>query len=274
MNYTPNYVQRRPTDLPSHLPWPNNDTIVDCIAAMSRQKFPPYVSPILFPNAQNTLPPSLTAISPITSSAHPLTRSLMCATLHPNEPSCLKTYLEYYVKSIPMFARFFTVIFTLFALPRYKKFLVDPSKELNRLAKVILGSTISISGSIGTAWGMTCFFQNFLPGKVLPTQRWFWGGFVAGFWAFLLRETGRAQFLYSLRTSFQSLWKLGVKKGYWRPGKNGDVWLVVFGIALLNVVHDHNQEALTSGIFRRVVKTMRGDAEEKPSVDGEKPKDS
>ena len=270
MGYTPIYIQRRPEDLPVNLPWPSNDDIVDGLATMSRLRFPPFVSPILFPDSKITLPPLLTSISPITSSAHPSITSISCALLHPSEPSCLKTHLEYYLKSIPALARFFTIVFSLFALPRYKKYLANPSKEFNRLAKFILAATASISASIGTSWGMICLFQSILPRNVLPTQRWFWGGFTSGFWAFLLKEQGRSQFLYSFRMSAESMWKLGVKKGYWRPGRTGDVWLGVAGLVLLNAVYDHNPDAFTSTIFRRGLKMMRGDIEIPQETEKEK----
>ena len=220
------------------------------------------MSPILFPDQKRTLPSVLEAVAPITSSAHPLIDKMTCTLMHPSEPSCMKNNLVYYLKSIPRFARFFTIVFTLFALPRYQKFFQQPGTELNRLSRLILTTTISISASIGTSWGMICFFQNFLPRHVLPTKRWFWGGFVAGMPAFLMRETGRSQFLYSLRTSLLSLWKVGTKKGYWKPGKTGDVWMVVISLMFLNVINDYNATAVTSGLFRRGLTIARGDPDQ------------
>ena len=40
LNYTPNYIQRRPITYPSNLPWPSNDQIVDSLAEMSKQNWP------------------------------------------------------------------------------------------------------------------------------------------------------------------------------------------------------------------------------------------
>ena len=40
MNYTPNYVQRRPANLPAHLSWPSQDAIVEGLAEVSRLNFP------------------------------------------------------------------------------------------------------------------------------------------------------------------------------------------------------------------------------------------
>jgi len=40
LKYTPNYVQRRPVDYPSHLSWPSGDGIVDALAEISKFKYP------------------------------------------------------------------------------------------------------------------------------------------------------------------------------------------------------------------------------------------
>ena len=229
---------------------------------MSRLRYPSFVSPILFPDAKKTLPFPLENIAPITSSAHPVIRNMSCALLHPSEPSCLQTNLEYYVKTIPRLARFFAIVYAIFALPRYRKFFADPTKELNKFSKSVLLSTGSISASIGTAWGSICLFQSLLSAKTLPTQRWFWGGFLAGLWAFIEREHGRSSFLYSLRISMESLWKLGVKKEYLKPGNTGDVWLAVASLMLLNIIRDYNAEAITSGLFRRGLKLATADTSE------------
>ncbi|KAI4127955.1 MAG: hypothetical protein LQ347_004381, partial [Umbilicaria vellea] len=208
---TPNYIQHRPLKYPSNLPWPSTSDIVDNLAEMSKLNWPlsPFVSPILFPDMSTTLPSTLLTIAPITSSAHPSIHSLSCALLHPSDPSCLRTYITFYLTAFPALAKFFTLIFGLFALPQYRKFLAVPFTALNSLAKRILRMTLFVTGAIGTAWGSICFFQYLLPRTLLPTQRWFWGGFVAGLWAFVDRRAGRGNVMASVRLSVDSLWKVG-----------------------------------------------------------------
>ncbi|MCJ1285598.1 hypothetical protein MMC26_004939 [Xylographa opegraphella] len=256
---TPNYIQKRPPGYPSQLAWPTNDGIVDGLAEISKLNYPAFVSPILFPSASQTLPSSISQISPITSSAHPSIRALTCALLHPQEPSCLRTYISFFLGAVPMFAKFFALILGLFSLPRYKMFLKDPVKEVDQLAKTVLRMTIFVSGAIGTSWGSICLFQYILPRTFLPTQRWFWGGFLGGFWGFLERKKGRSQFLYSTRTSIDSLWKVGVKRGWWKSGKNGDVWVFVASLMLLNAVYEVKPNAVTSGVVRKSLGMLRGE---------------
>jgi len=151
------------------------------------------------------------------------------------------------------------LIFTVFSIPRYKLFLSSPGKELNSLAKRILRMTAFITGAIGTSWGSICLFQSLLPRAFLPSSRWYLGGFLGGFWAFIERKNGRGQFLYSVRLSIDSLWKVGVKKGWWKGFKNGDVWVVVVALAVVNSVYEVRPGAVRGSMIRRGVEYMKGE---------------
>ncbi|KAF2738181.1 hypothetical protein EJ04DRAFT_429555 [Polyplosphaeria fusca] len=258
MDNSPEYIQKRPVDYPKNLPWPKTYDIVDSLARVSSMRWPPFTSPILFP-AMEHLPKSLGAVSPITSPAHPAIKNLSCALLHPNDPSCMRTYLSYWVQAFPKIARFFTIFFTALSVTRYKAFLDSPVSAINKLAKSILRMSIFISGAIGTSWGSICLFQHIFPRNFLPTQRWFVGGFLGGMWAFLERKNGRSNFLYSARMSIDSLWKVGVKKGWWRGIKNGDVILFTLSLATVNVLYEMSPKSINSGVARKGLGVMRGE---------------
>lgn len=258
MKNSPEYVQSRPVDFPSKLPWPSMYEIVDSLAEIARQRWPPFISPILFPNGE-TLPKRLTSISAITSPAHPAIKSLSCALLHPQDPSCLRTYVRYWIQAFPKIARFFTIFFTAMSVARYKAFLDSPIAALNSLAKRILRMSLFISGAIGTSWGSICLFQNIFPRNLLSTQRWFLGGFIGGLWAFLERKGGRSNFLYSTRMSIDCLWKVGIKRGWWRGVKNGDVLLFVASLATINVLYEISPRSVSSGVARKGLGVLRGE---------------
>ena len=71
---------------------------------------------------------------------------------------------------------------------------------------------------------------------------------MGGLWAFVDRDGGRARVMYSVRTSIDSFWKVGKKRGWWRAVKGGDVAVFVVGLALMNVVYDRRREAVDSGM--------------------------
>ncbi|KAI9833174.1 MAG: hypothetical protein M1819_003797 [Sarea resinae] len=258
LNHSPNYIQTRPEDYPPNLQWPGTFEIVDSLAELAHLNWPPFVSPILFPNTE-TLPSSLTTIAPVTEPAHPGIKALSCALLHPTDTSCLRTYITYHIRAVPPMTRFFALIFTAMSIPRYKAFLASPVAATNKLAKSILRMTMFASGAIGTAWGSICLFQHLLPRGFLPTRRFFLGGFLAGFWAFLERKSGRSNFLYSARTSLDSMWKVGVKRGWWKGIRNGDVGLFVLSLAVINAVYEANPKAVSGGALRKSLGMLRGD---------------
>ncbi|KAK2626174.1 hypothetical protein QTJ16_004436 [Diplocarpon rosae] len=258
LKYSPQYVQSRPDDYPSSLPWPGKYEMVDSLAEMARLNYPKFVSPILFPNI-TILPPTLSAISPITSPAHPLITSLTCATLHPLDPSCTRTYLSHHLLTIPPLAKFFTLIFSLLSVPLYAKFYASPLTTLNKLAARILRYTVFVSGSIGTSWAAICFFQSWFPAKFLPTQRFFLGGALGGLWGYIVRREARGEFLFALRASLNSVWKVGRKRGWWNGVKGGDVWIFVASLVACNVVFERDAKCVNSGMVRRSLGFLRGE---------------
>lgn len=212
------------------------------------------------PNHPSPLPKSLAAISPITSPATPLISSLSCALLHPANPSCLSVSLTHHLSSLLPILKFFTFFFSLLSLPHYASFLARPSKEVRSLVSRILRMTTFFAGAIGTSWGSICLLQYFLPRALIPTQRWFLGGFLGGLWALVLGPgNARANGLYSVRMSVDSLWKVGRKRGWWKGIKGGDLWVLVAGMAVLGGVYERDPGAVRAGWVRRVLGGLRGE---------------
>ena len=65
--------------------------------------------------------------------------------------------------------------------------------------------------------------------------------------------------MYSTRASIDSLWKVGIKRGWWRSRRNGDVWVFVGSLMLLNTVYEINPGAVRSGLVRKVLGMLRGE---------------
>ncbi|KAF2396082.1 hypothetical protein EJ06DRAFT_483971 [Trichodelitschia bisporula] len=282
LRHSQHYLHARPAGYPATAPWPSAAEIVDNLAEMARLRWPPFVSPILFPTSQ-TLPPTLAALGPLTSSAHPGTTSLSCATLHPNDPSCLRTYATFFLRAFPGVARFFTLLYGAFSLLRWRAFVKTPGPAFLRLARTVLRMALYVTGALGTSWASICAFQAFLPRNVLPQGRFVAAGALAGSWAFLDRGAGRGNFMYTARMSADSLWKVGRKRGWWNGVRGGDVLLFVGSLALLGGVYEADPAAVTSGVIRKGFGVLRGEGwvdrleapkatEEKVVPDGDKGK--
>lgn len=99
---------------------------------------------------------------------------------------------------------------------------------------------------------------------MLATQRFFLGGVLGGLWGFVVRRQARGEFLYAVRASLDSVWKVGRKRGWWRGMRGGDVWLFVVSLMVINGVYerDNKSKAINSGVVRRGVSFLRGDGEE------------
>ena len=264
LNHTPEYVQPRPEGLSSKVQWPSSDQIVDSLANMASLKWPSFVSPILHPSNPNTLPATINqVISPITSRAHPALQHLSCALLHPSETSCFIAYLKQNFLSFPSLARFFTLYYGALSLLRIRQFIKSPIPSVNRLAQQILRTTVAISGAIGVSWGSICLFANILPRSLLPKSRFFLGGLLGGMFQIVDRTAaGHANAMYASRTSVDSLWKVGVKRRWWRPIKGGDVWLFVACVAVYNVVYDLGRDTeVSKDRSMSIVKLLRGEIE-------------
>ncbi|KAH7157398.1 hypothetical protein B0J13DRAFT_671221 [Dactylonectria estremocensis] len=254
------YLHARPQDWPISLKWPQTSQIVDSLAQMARLNWPAYISPTLFPNKEDVLPATLSAIAPLTSRAHPLITSLSCATLHPSDPSCARNYLTFWLSTFPPLARFFVLIYSaLTVVPRVSTLYHSPLATLQSIISRALRSSTYATGAISTAWASICFFQTWLPRHVLATQRFFLGGFFAGLWAWVERRHGRGVFLYTARASVDSLWKVGVKRRWWKSMKGGDVWVFMLALMVTGAVYERDAQAIREGNWRKGMSWVRGE---------------
>ena len=58
------------------------------------------------------------------------------------------------------------------------------------------------------------------------------------------RRGGHGHFLYSIRLSIDSMWKVGKKRGWWKGVKGGDVLLTVAGLGVINVVFENHRDGM------------------------------
>lgn len=256
-NYSHSYIPNRPTTYPSHLPWPDPNTIVSTLPQLADLNYPPFASPILFPKPQ-TLPKSLAGIAAVVAPAHPSINSLQCALLHPGDPSCFKTYLTHWTLELPRLAKILAALYTITWLPRYEKALASiGSAALSVVASTCRTSSF-ITGALGTSWGFLCLCQHYLPRRFFPRSRFFLAGIIGGLWAAVERKDGRAGFLYMFRVSVVSAWKVAKKKRWIRPVKAGDVLLFTLALALVNSIYEFDREAVNSVVGRKVLASLRG----------------
>ena len=69
---------------------------------------------------------------------------------------------------------------------------------------------------------------------------------------FVDREGGKGHFMYSVRLSIDSFWKVGVKRGLCKGFEGGDVAVFVAGLTLLNVVYEKRRVAVPGAVGKGV----------------------
>jgi len=259
-SYTPEYIQRRPEGLPMKVTWPDRDQIVDSLAEIATLRWPTFVPAMLHPNNPNTLPRTIdTVISPITSRADPAHLHLSCALIHPNETSCFVAYLRQNLLAFPQLARMFAIYYGALSLLGYKHLIKSPIQFLNVLSKQILKSTLAISGAFGTSWGTICLFAAILPKTFLPKSRFFLGGLLGGMWHFFDQGlAAHANMMFVARMSVDSLWKVGVKRRWWKGIQGGDVLLFMASLVLMNASYDWRGDDVQP---TALLKLLRGEIE-------------
>ncbi|KAL8243670.1 hypothetical protein R6Q59_009928 [Mikania micrantha] len=260
LNNSQEYIPRKPDGMSQKVTWPKRDEMIDALAEMARLRWPPFVSPTLHPQRATTLPATANpVINPITSRAHPAIQHLSCALLHPSDVSCFVPYLRQILRSFPQIARFFALYYGAFSMLRIRKLFAAPGPFLNHLSKQILKTSIAICGAIATSWGSICLFNNVLPKKMFPQFRLFLGGLLGGTFAIVDQSaSGHSNAMYAARTSLDSLWKVGKKRGWWKGVQGGDVWLFVVSLMAMNIVYDLHTQTDAS---MKLLKVLRGETE-------------
>ncbi|PYH99621.1 hypothetical protein BO71DRAFT_479307 [Aspergillus ellipticus CBS 707.79] len=258
LRLSPSYVRDRPDSLPLEFPWPEKEGVVDSLANIANLRWPAFASPILHPGSPNTLPSSLTSISPITGPAHPAISSLSCALLHPSSPSCATAFLHHVLLSVPPLARFLTTIIFALSLRNIKSLASEPITSINKLSKRIITLIAILSASAGSAWGSICLWNSLLPRSVLPKNRFFLSGALAGA-PFAFLGNSRSIFMYFFRAAVDSAWKTNVKRGSWKGWKGGDLCVVVLAWALMGAILETRPSAVQGKGVRKALAWMKGD---------------
>ena len=140
-----------------------------------------------------------------------------------------------------------------------KSWLAQPISTVNGLSKQVITQTAVLSTAIGSAWGSLCMWNAVLPRTVLPTQRFYLCGALAGLPFAFLGSNSRSVFLYFFRVAVDSAWKAGVKRGLWKGWRGGEVWLFVVAWAVLGSALEGRPGTVQGRGVRRLLAWMKGE---------------
>lgn len=205
-------------------------------------------------------------MAPITSPAHPSISSLSCALLHPKSTSCLNVAVQQNLLMIPQLGRTLLKIHLLLSLLKLKDLVRHPFKTTNGLCTDVASRTALLSAVISTAWGSICLFNNYLPRRFLPTQRFYLSGALAGLPFAVLGQDYRGLFLYFFRIAVGSFWESGKKHKVFRAIKHGDLFIISASWAVLCVLLNGRPKTVSGASFRKLLTWCQGNGFVDPVV--------
>ncbi|CAG8544015.1 7175_t:CDS:2, partial [Paraglomus brasilianum] len=253
------YLPPLPPDHISPYPWPSRTEILSSLATLTTLNYPIFRSPKINRDGP-ALPSILRTIQPVLESAHPAHSRMVCALMHPDEPSCWVTLWKFVNKEFTSALKYSLVLFLLPYVLKINKIRKSPCRFFYKFIFNTLPSATQtatfISNSIGTSWASICLFQSILPNKFMPTTRICLGGFLGGLWVLVEpKERQLAIGMYSLRLSLESFWKVLVKTGKVKNVRDGDVLLFAFSTACLMSIYEL-QPKYMSAWMRKQIETL------------------
>jgi hypothetical protein len=61
------------------------------------------------------------------------------------------------------------------------------------------------------------------------------------------------------KSSLDSLWKVGRKRGWWNGVRGGDVWVFVASLMVVNSVFERSPKSVRSRLVRKSLNSLRGE---------------
>ncbi|ANB11101.1 hypothetical protein AWJ20_3898 [Sugiyamaella lignohabitans] len=288
------YIPTKPTGYPIDRPWPNPDQVVDGIATIARARYPKFVSPILFPNLDTTVP-GLESAEPVLSLAHPAMSTLTGALSHPTQPSEFRTYTELVLSKYSSIYKYVFGAYVVLGLLKWRAHSKASSKtsEKNKLSStdkaskkaapslpgILLSSvantartTTFIVMTAASSWYGIGLSQQVLNNKFIPVLRFRIIGFLAGLWAFADQVNGRARYMFAVRLALRSQWNVLSKDRRYAPLlKNGAAALFALSFAVLMAIFDLSPKSIPGPSLRKTLNWIK--TNQYTDVTAEKEKD-
>ncbi|KAI5299429.1 hypothetical protein KEM55_002176 [Ascosphaera atra] len=263
----PAYIQTPSEGLPAAKKFPTPSETVDALARLAELKWPAFTSPILHPAHPQPLPPGVEKIAYITNPAHPSISSLSCAMLHPKLTSCLNVAVQQSLLTIPKLGRRIVQLLLLAKLIYIKDVLRHPLKAANSICTNALTGTFVLTAALSSAWSSICLLNSYLPRRLLPTQRLYISGMLAGLpFGAMHGQGNRDFFMYFFRMAISSLWETGKKKKIFRPIKNGDLFVISASWAALAILLNGRPKTVPGKSFRKGLTWCQGNGFVDPVV--------
>ncbi|ODQ64289.1 hypothetical protein NADFUDRAFT_11589, partial [Nadsonia fulvescens var. elongata DSM 6958] len=236
--------------------WPTSREVVEGIADIAKERYPKFVSPIMYPASALTLNKRFPRIAPIIASAHPMVRTMTGALIHANEPSDFEAFIRLTLKQFGSIGKILMISSLVTnCLQRRKE--LSPEMLVTVIGKS-LRTTIFAVMTLCSSWYGIGLSQQVLPRNILPVYRFKLIGTLAGLWAIIdASSVNRARYMYMFRIALMSLWRELVSNKKVKPIKNGDVALFMCGFTCIMALMEYSPTSISGKQFRKALQWMR-----------------
>lgn len=203
----------------------------------------------------NTDYPRITREQARAMKAHPLHSRMVCATLHPDTPSCLENFLSSMLREFMNIAKWMGAAGFLAVLyKRRGRVLSKPLPALREWLSYTARSSLFASGGVNTAWGLICLLQRLLPGTSIPRLRFLANGTLASLWILVLPPGRRKGIsLYVFRFAVLNAYQVVKSKTGWCL-PYGEV--LIFALAFTSLLRTQRSGGRVGGLASLLLKSV------------------
>lgn len=262
-----------PNGYPRSASWPTQAQLVDSIAKVSQAHYPKFTSTLMFPDSA-VIPSYLDPVKQVIIRAHPAISTLTGALLHPTEPSQFRALANIVLKQYTTIGKY------VFALYLIKSFLVkrvvsqiepeaerDGQKEQPTSTQKAISQLRLLLATMFNTWRTTTFIvlttvsswagiefaQALLSNKFIPVYRYKVIGFLSGLWAIFDKVSGRGRYIYAVRASILSYWRVLVKEKRVKPIRNGDVYIFALSFGVIMSLFELSPGSVSGPAVRKAL---------------------
>ncbi|KAI8873186.1 hypothetical protein GQ42DRAFT_118297 [Ramicandelaber brevisporus] len=171
---------------------------------------------------------------------------IICAMEHPNQTNCFHANASRWVRSLPGIFKLYGALNVLMMLFNLKRAARDPAGTALHLLKATSRSTLFFSLVVCACFNVLCASRRTIGYDAFPA--FLLNGLIAGSYIFIEPSSRRTELgMYMLLRAIESQWDLGIKKGWWRAVKGGQLVYSALSVGVLMSLYQHDPSSIRSG---------------------------
>ncbi|KAI8873629.1 hypothetical protein GQ42DRAFT_160425 [Ramicandelaber brevisporus] len=171
---------------------------------------------------------------------------LGCALEHPRTTSCFEGNAKRWLSTLPGIFKLYGTINLIILLVGYKRAMKNPLQSAGKWFVSSARSTTLLASIATGCFAVLCASRRTIGYDAFPA--YLLNGFVGGLFIFVEAPSRRTELgMYMLLRAIESQWDLGIKKGWWRAVKGGQLVYSALSVGVLMSLYQHDPSSIRSG---------------------------